>query len=110
MISHLALVPSRFAAGRRSTGGTFRYTVSEKAAVKFRILVRARGRYVPVASFTQRVTAGRNARRYRGMIGAGRLGPGAYRAEIVATDSAGNDSRPLKVPFTILRRDPRSTR
>jgi hypothetical protein len=67
--------------------------------------VRARGRYVPVASFTQRVAAGRNTRSYRGMIGARRLGPGAYRAEIVATDSASNDSRPLKVTFTILRRD-----
>ena len=105
MISHCELVPSRFAAGRRNTGGTFRYTVSEKAAVRFRILVRAGDRYVPVASFIQRVAAGRNARTYRGVIDGGRLGPGAYRAEIVATDSAGNASQPVKVTFTILRRD-----
>jgi acid phosphatase type 7 len=104
VISSLVLMPRHFEAGRRGNGATFRYMVSEKAVLRFRIFLRASGRYMPVAGFTQRAAAGRNSRRYRGMTGARRLEPGAYRAAIVATDSAGNDSRPVKVRFTIARR------
>ena len=88
---------------------TFRYTVSEKAVVTFRIrrchrMPRsARGRracirYALVKTFTRRSKAGRNATRYRG---AKRLPRGSYRADVMATDSAGNRSRVVRVRFRL---------
>ena len=96
----------------RLDGATFRYRLSEDAFVTFRIRrcgVSARRSHgsrtcfarSPVKRFTQHAKNGRNARRYRGL---GRLRPGTYLAEILATDAAGNRSRAVTVRFTVARR------
>ena len=95
-------------------GTTFRYTVSEKAVVSFRIrrcrqatrrtrATRACIRYSLLGTFTQRATAGHNARSYRGALRPRRLRPGHYRVDAVATDSAGNRSRTQTVRFEVRR-------
>jgi hypothetical protein len=95
-------------------GTTFRYTVSEKAVVTFRVrrcrqsTRRTRAgrsciRYSLLGTFTQRATAGHNARSYRGALTTRRLQPGHYRVDAVATDAAGNRSRTQTVRFEVRR-------
>jgi acid phosphatase type 7 len=89
----------------------FRYTLSEDAAVTFKIrrcrrmLRKPSGgriciRYSLIKTFTQRGKTGTNARRYRGIR---RLRPGRYRADLAATDASGNRSRTVRLRFRIVR-------
>jgi acid phosphatase type 7 len=104
VISKLSLSRKRFRVGRRG-GTTFRYTLSEISAVKFRIKRRVSGgsRYRSVGTFTDQAVAGRNKRRFRGRLRGKRLRPGAYRAGLVAFDYVGNRSRPKRVRFRVVR-------
>jgi len=105
VISNLSLSRKRFRVRRRG-GTTFRYTVSEISAVKFRIKRRVAGgsRYRSVGTFTDQAVAGRNKRRFRGRLRGKRLRPGAYRAGLVAVDFVGNRSRPKRVSFRVVHR------
>jgi hypothetical protein len=106
-------------------GTTFRYRLSEKATVTVTLRRRLKGRHVGgrcrgrpaanrgrraciryrrVGSFTQQGAAGSNMRWFGGTIGKRKLNPGAFRAVFVATDAAGNRSRPRWVSFELLRR------
>jgi acid phosphatase type 7 len=104
-------------------GTTFRYRLSEAATVKFTIRRRSKGRqvggrcsaqtrknlarqpcirYTRVGRFTQAGVAGANRRRFRGRIGRRQLRPGAFRADLIATDASGSRSAPQSVRFTIV--------
>jgi hypothetical protein len=119
---------------RRKAGGTtFHFRLSEAARVLFTIerarpgrrvkgscRKPARGtrgkprctRYRPIGSFAAAALAGENNRRFSGRIGSRSLRPGRYRANLTATDPAGNASAPRRLPFRVLPRDrqaPRAT-
>jgi RTX calcium-binding nonapeptide repeat (4 copies) len=113
------------ASRRRVTRGTtFRFSLSEAARVSFAIERRTRGRRVGktcrrqtaanrrrracvrsvrVGAFATQALAGANARRFSGRIGRRRLAPASYRARLLATDVAGNRSKPKLVAFTVAR-------
>lgn len=65
----------------------------------------ARG-FVPFGTITRRgLTGGRNRIVFTGRLGRRALPPGPYRASIVATDAAGNASRPpARAAFRIVKR------
>ena len=119
-----AEVPVAAAAKR---GTTFRYRLSENARVVFTIARALPGRrvgracrkptarnrtrprctrYVRVRGgrFAATARAGANRKRFSGRIGRRALKPGRYRASLVATDAAGNASRPPKrLAFRVVR-------
>lgn len=122
--------PARFEArgrGRRASaaeGTTFRYSLSEPAAVTFAIERRMSGRRVKgtcrartrsntgrpsctrfgrVGSFRARAGVGANATPFSGRMAGKPLRPGAYRALVGAVDAAGNRSRRATASFTVLR-------
>jgi acid phosphatase type 7 len=125
VISRLSIAPKRFTVKGRRRGATIRYTLSEAASVRFGIRRKYRGRlvgrrcrrpsranrggracirYGRPARFVRRGVTGRNSRRFTGRIRRHALRPALYRASLVATDGAGNRSRPKRVSFRILRR------
>jgi hypothetical protein len=86
---------------RRRGRATFRYELSESAAVAVEVQRARRKRWVPAGRTLARTgAAGPNRLR----LGGKRLRPGAYRARFTATDAAGNRSRPRTVRFRIVRR------
>ena len=54
-------------------------------------------------SFRHRAAAGSNSFTFTGRLGGKSLKPGSYRLTAVARDPAGNVSRALTKPFTIVR-------
>jgi hypothetical protein len=48
--------------------------------------------------------AGSNSRAFSGKLRGRRLKPGLYQATLIATDAAGNRSKPVKVRFRVVRR------
>ena len=105
-------------------GTTFRYALSEAARVAFAIERKHQGRrvgsrcskrtranrggrrcmrYARIGAFRQRANAGRNRKRFSGRIAGRRLSPGRYRATLVATDAAGNASKPKRVAFRVVK-------
>jgi DNA-binding beta-propeller fold protein YncE len=132
LLSALSLSPSRFRAAARGPsiaariGSTVSYRLSEPAAVRFRVERALPGRRVggrcvkPTRSnrraqrctryrtlrggFTHRGKAGRNKFKFSGRLRGRKLRPARYRLRAVATDPAGNRSRPQRSRFRILRR------
>ena len=47
--------------------------------------------------------AGANTKRWSGKLGAKALKPGSYRAQVVATDGAGNKSAAKQLTFKIVK-------
>jgi hypothetical protein len=103
--------PRAFAvrSGRSPRGTTFRYELSEPAQVRFEIRRVSKMRHSKrmrsklVDGFVVAGTAGHNERRFGGRARKRRLRPGRYRATLVATDSAGNVSRPGAAAFRVVR-------
>ena len=112
-------------AARARKGTAFVYTLSEPARVTVAIERKAAGRrsgagcvketkrtrrgrrctrWVPAGSFSQDGTAGANDKGWAGKVGSRALKPGAYRASVVATDTAGNRSAARRLSFRIVRR------
>lgn len=106
-------------------GTSFRYSLSEDARVLVTIqqarlgrivrrVCRKQGRknrreknctlYTRVGTFAVDAPAGRSTHRFSGRIGSRRLTAGSYRAVLLATDSAGNRSKPTTVTFKVVRR------
>jgi hypothetical protein len=128
ILSALSLSPKRFRAARSgrviasSVGTTISYTLSEAAAVKFRIeRRRVRGRCAKPSrphrrakgctryttlrgSFTHQGQAGANKLRFTGRLKGRKQQPGRYRLRATATDPAGNKSPPKRSRFRIIRR------
>jgi hypothetical protein len=134
LLTDLAIAPQRFraaatgasAAAAAKTGATVVFTLSEPAAVSFRVVRRAKGRrsgkrcvkptrrlrsrkrcarYLPVkGGFDRLATSGPSGFRFTGRIAGRKLRPGRYRLVGVAADSAGNLSKPARTPFRIVKR------
>jgi calcineurin-like phosphoesterase family protein len=124
VISNVTLSPRRFAVAAKG-GATLRYALSEAATVTVAVVRRSAGRKVagtcrrrtranrkrprcirlrPVGGFSLPGVTGSNSRRFSGRLGERRLRPGRYRADLVATDAAGNRSKSASVRFTVVRR------
>jgi len=129
-----SLAPKVFAVDRRgprevavaaAKGTTIRYTLSEAARVTVTIERRTPGRkvkgkcrkqtranrrkpackrWVRAGRFAVASVAGANRKKFSGRIGRRVLGPGTYRAVLVATDAAGNASAPKRLGFKVVRR------
>ncbi|MDP8907903.1 MAG: YncE family protein [Chloroflexota bacterium] len=132
LLSALTVKPSRFAVRGKGAsivhrgGSTVSYKLSEPAAVRFTVQRASRGRLVGrrcvkakrsdrrvrrctryrtlAGSFTHRGSTGQNSFRFSGRLRSRRLAPGRYRLQAVATDAAGNRSRPQRSRFEIRRR------
>ena len=89
---------ARRGAGRRVGGGCVKATRRNRSLKRCALFLRAR----LVASGQP----GRNGLRFSGSLRGRYLRPGRYLLIAVATDMAGNRSRPGKAPFRILRRRP----
>jgi DNA-binding beta-propeller fold protein YncE len=92
---------------RVGSATTFRYRLSEAAAVAVRI-ERARSgkpaRWVRTGALKRAGKAGLNTLRFNGRIGKRALRPGVYHARFTATDASGNRSTTVSVRFTIAGR------
>jgi hypothetical protein len=111
-ITRLRIDPRRLAVGIH---GVIRLHLSERSRVAL-VVERAvpgtrRGarcaarrrctRFLRVGVLRHRGRAGTNRYRFDGRIGRRALAPGAYRLRVVASDAAGNRSRPRSVRFVI---------
>lgn len=59
--------------------------------------------YRRAGTVTRPIVAGDGAQALSGWIGRRRLAPGRYRLTLVATDAAGNRSKPVRLKLTIVR-------
>jgi hypothetical protein len=105
-------------------GTKFRYSLSEAARAVFTVERPAAGRkvgrtcrkptrknrkrhrctrYRRVARFANASTAGPTVKRFSGRIGRASLKRGKYRVTLVATDAAGNRSKPKRLKFRVVR-------
>lgn len=112
-------------AAKHKRGTRFTYTLSEAARVVFTIQRQASGRrvkgrcrkptssnrhtprcirYVGTRRFAVTAAAGAGSHRFSGRIGGHALPPGRYRTTLVATDAAGNRSKPRRLRFRVVRR------
>jgi DNA-binding beta-propeller fold protein YncE len=113
VISRLAVSNARFRVGAAATplaarrapvGTSFRYALSEPAAVSVTIQ-RSRGRrWVKAATLRRAGRQGANRLGFSGRIGRRKLAPGRYRAIFTATDARGNRSSGARVGFRVLPR------
>jgi hypothetical protein len=90
----------RAARGEPARGTKFVFSLSEDARTRIAI-ARKRTRIVLTRSRTKR---GVNRVAFSGRIGRRKLKPGVYRATLVATDAAGNRSKPKRLTFRVVRR------
>ncbi|MDO8189291.1 PKD domain-containing protein [Conexibacter sp. JD483] len=105
--------PRRIAAGRalprlhaRRGAPAFAFTLSERATVRLRFALRGRGgRYRTLrAGLTISAAKGANRLAFGGRLSRrARLAPGSYRVTLVATDAAGNRSKPATATFRLAR-------
>jgi hypothetical protein len=112
-------------ASRAKKGTAFLYSLSEPARVVFTIRRAAKGRkagrkcvkprrsnrkrhrctrYVVVGRFAKQSKAGENRKSFSGKLGRRKLSPHRYRAQLVATDAAGNHSAARTLSFKVVRR------
>ena len=85
------------------TGAELTVTSSEAARVVGRVAVRKNGAWRPVGDKRWMAKAGSNTLRFYGKVAERRLKTGAYRVRLVATDAAGNTSRPVTLGFRVDR-------
>jgi hypothetical protein len=133
LLTDLAIASGKFkaatggpSAAAAKTGATVVFTLSEPAAVSFKVQRRAAGRqagkrcakpsrrlrkhrrctrYLPVTGgFDRLAAAGPSGFKFSGRIANRRLRPGRYRLVGTAADGAGNLSRRATAPFRIVRR------
>jgi hypothetical protein len=115
VVSGLRVTHKRFVVTRRRTalstrakakrGTTFVFRLSEKARTAITISRVRKGRRVKVGTLKRSKTKkGVNRIAFSGRLGRKALRRGVYRATVVATDKAGQRSKPRKVAFRIVRR------
>jgi WD40 repeat protein len=106
-ITKFAIKPRKFVPGtKRKRGTRFRYTLTEKAKVRFTILRRRKGkhdgrRFVKVGVVAASGKSGKNRTRFTGILNGKSLRPGTYRTVAVATDSLGGDSASVVARFKV---------
>ena len=90
------------AAAKSGTVLSFRSTEAGSLSIRFdRALPRRRFRRA--GTVTRRIRAGNGKVALTGRLGRKRMAAGTYRATLVATDAAGNRSKPVRVKFTIVK-------
>ena len=128
LVTNLSATPGTFRAARvtlHQKGTTFRYRLSEVAAVTLSIQRQAAGRrvakkcvrptkanrrkphckrWVTLGSFGQIGVTGFNTRPFKGRLFGKKLSPGSYRVRGVGRDAAGNRSRAKTAGFKIVKR------
>jgi hypothetical protein len=132
-LTNVSVDPARFAvvlpfakaAATAPRGTTIGYTLSEPAAVVFKIARKLPGRkvrgkcveatssngsqprctrHVLFGSFAPQSPAGRTEYRFSGQIASRSLPPGRYRLTLIATDPAGNHSSRVRRGFEVVER------
>lgn len=117
VITGLRLKPRRFAVAKGRTpriararrGTRINFTLSEDARTTLTVQQRKRaGKKVrwrkTVTLVRSRTSRGPNRVKFSGRVGKRRLKPGSYRFSLVATDAAGNRSKPARAGFRVVRR------
>ncbi|MFL5897813.1 MAG: hypothetical protein ACJ76D_05060 [Solirubrobacterales bacterium] len=106
VVSGVRVVPRQFApatGGSKRGGTSFRYKVSEGAAVRFKIERKKGKRFKKLGSRPQLATkAGAYELSWNGKLHGRPLAPGPYRATVIAADKEGARSLPKTVGFRIL--------
>jgi Tol biopolymer transport system component len=113
VIGRARLTAKRFSLAKRKTaraakrprrklarGTKFVFSLSEDARTRITI-VRKRTRIALTRSKTRR---GLNRIAFSGRVGKKKLRPGVYKATLVATDAAGNRSKPKRLSFRVVSR------
>jgi subtilisin-like proprotein convertase family protein len=123
VLTNAGLNPPRFRVGRAGTALRFSSTEAGTLSVTFerarpgrrrtahatcRLVKRRPKRgacttYRRAGSLTQAIGVGDGAVALTGRLGNRRLAPGRYRLALVATDAAGNRSKPVRLKLTIVR-------
>jgi hypothetical protein len=100
-LTGLTMRPSRFRTATR-----VRFTLSEPAAVRFRVQrAVSRGHFATLpGSFQRSGVAGPNGFRFSGRLRGRKLAPGAYRLRATPTDAAGNRPRAAATARFRIRR------
>jgi hypothetical protein len=112
VLSRAKLSRKRFAVGRKATpiaaaakqGTVLSFRSSEAGTLRItfeRALPRKRFRRA--GTLTRRIKAGVGKVALSGRLGRKAMAAGSYRATLVATDAAGNRSKPVVVKFTIVK-------
>ena len=122
-LSAIRITKKSFAAGGKGTA--FRATISEPTALRITISKATKGRRVgkackpqtnanrrrkscayakTVATLRRSGATGAVSVAFAGKVGKRKLPAGRYTATLVATDAAGNASKPATLSFTITRR------
>jgi len=105
VVSAFGMTKRRFAAvggaapPKVTRGTRFTYALSEQARVAITIF---RRRSTRVVTLVARGRTGPQSAAFSGRVRKGPLAPGAYRAQIVATDASGQTSEPRSVSFRIV--------
>jgi hypothetical protein len=104
-VTNRRFVPARgrtARAARVKRGTAFVFRLSEAARTTIVIERRRKRRFSKVVTLTRaRTVAGANRVAFTGRVGRRALKRGAYRARLVATDAAGNRSRPVRLTFRV---------
>ncbi len=82
---------------RSSEAGTLAITFERKVVKKRRTTYRKAG------TVTRRIRSGDGAVALSGRVGKKRLAAGSYRLTLVASDGAGNRSKPVRISLTIVK-------
>jgi CSLREA domain-containing protein len=111
------LVPARFAVNKKGRseravksrrakkGTTITFKLSEGGRVVFAVQrALKKKRFGKAVRFAMKAKTGTTRKKFSGRIGKRALKPGRYRLTMVATDAAGNRSRPKRLTFTVVRR------
>jgi len=104
VLSALKLSPKAFSA-RHGTKATYRLSENARLAITVE-RARRRGGHTVFARFgraARAAVAGANKLTIKRTFGARKLSPGSYRVTLVATDAAGNRSKPARAKFTVKR-------
>jgi hypothetical protein len=92
----------RAAAAKRGTVLSFRSSEAASLSIKLERALPKR-RYRRAGTLTRRIRTGNGKVTLSGRLGKRRMAAGTYRATLVATDAAGNRSKPVRVKFTIVK-------
>ncbi len=90
------------AAAKAPRGTVLRFSSSE--AGKLSVAIAKVKAPKPIATLTRSIAAGPGKILFSGRIGKKALRSGRYRLTLSARDAAGNATKPIALPFTILRR------
>lgn len=101
-LTKLSMLKKKSKRGRKNA---FHFTLSERARVQVKIkrVSKGRGKAAQGSIVRKSVAAGKRRIGFKGKVRGRKLKPGRYKATLVATDAAGNKSKPRFLRFRIIR-------